>query len=464
MAGHRIAIVVTPLLAIATLAVGMRVGASHAVHAAVVYGAPHARGARAFAWQLVTLVSDTGGTEIEPRTGLTVSARVPSSGQSASWHGDTNEDGVAEVQLDLPGVDRGTPIDLSVTSEGATEPLAEGRVAWDNTAWKNATPGPFLRSSKHAGAIALDVVILGGKLVARDEVPLLVRATSRDDGHPVPNVAISPEPEPGLDVRQSSVTTCALGWARLDVSPKIYVASLGLRAKVADGRTGEWFSGLPVATGSIRSTVPDVVKSDGLALTVQGKTGVYAEIDDDEGRAFAAWAKLPDATGDRAVLRPPALSPGLKWLVTSGEPRGGEIPDEATLLRPFLVAGAPAPLGSPETDDSCAVTAYLALHPAGGFHRATLLDGFVARRGANGTRRTWGLGIGLGALGVGALLELVLLLQTARRGRKLAPDASLGIEDAAALMKRSSAGSVAVGGVLALLGFALIAALLLLRS
>ncbi len=463
MRGERVAIVLTPLVAMATLAIGMRVGAGRTVHAAIVSGAPRARGATSFAWQVVTLVSDTGGRETEARSGVTVHARCGSRGEDASWHGDTNEDGVAEIALELPKVERGDAIDLEVSADGAPEPLAKGRVAWDEAAWRQAAPGPFVRPSKRVGAIALDVVVLGGKLVARNDVSLLVRATSRDDGHPVANVTIVPDPEPGLETRQASVATCPLGWARLDVSPKIYLAALALHAKVPDGRAGEWFGSLPVATGSIHSVIPDVVAPNA-PLTVQGQTGVYAEVDDDEGRAFGGWAKLPGDEGDRASFRPAALSPGLKWLVTASEPRAAELPDEATITRPFLVAGTPMAAGMPPLDDACAVNAYLALHPAGGFHRATVLDGFTSRTDTNGERRKRGLAIGLGSLAVAAVLELLLLVRSARRGRILAPDAIAGLDETAALTKQSSAGSLVIGLLLAVLGFALLAALLLLQS
>lgn len=464
MTGHRAAIVLTPLLALATLAVGMQVGAKRRVHAAILYGAPRAHGASTLAWQLVTLVSDSGGREAEPRQGLTVHARDLANGQDATWHGDTNEDGVAEVRLDLSTVGRADPMDVEILGEGLAEPLAKGQASWEDTAWMSAAPGPFVRPSKRAGAIALDVAVLGGKLVARTEVPLLVRATSRDDGHPLPSVTLTAEPEPGVEVRQASATTCPLGWARLDVSSKIYVAALGLRARLPDGRSGEWFSGLPVATGSIHGLMPDTVHSGDIEVVVQAQTGVYAEVDDAEGRLFGGWAKLPGPGGDRAAFHVSSVTPGLKWLITSSEPRGAEAPDEATIARPFLVAGSPTAPGIPSSDDSCAVMAYLALHPAGGFHRSTVLDGFVARKDTNGVRRERGLAIGLGSLGIAAVLELVLLLQSARRGRKLAPDAIEGIEESAALMKRSSAGSVVVGVLLAVLGFALIAALLLLQG
>jgi hypothetical protein len=462
--GDRVAIVLTPILALATLAVGMRVGARRRVHAAIVYAAPRAHGASAFAWQVVTLVEDSGGREAEPQTGLTVHARDRTNGREATWHGDTNEDGVAEIRLDLPTVGRDDAIDLEVLGDQLEEPLARGRVGWDDAAWADAAPGPFVRPSKRVGAIAIDAAILGGKLVARSEVALLVRATSREDGHPIAGVTVTPDPEPGLDVRQPSAVTCPLGWARLDVSPKIYNAALGLRAKADGGRTGEWFSGLPVAVGTIRGAIPDVVKEGEVDLTVLGQTGVYAEVDDRDGRAFGGWAKLPTPAGDRATFHAPALGAGLKWLLTSSDPRGAEVPDEATIARPFLVSGTSMPAGSPAVDDSCAIMAYLALHPAGGFHRSTVLDGFVSRKDTNAVRRKRGLAIGLGALGVAAVLELVLLLRSARRGRDLATDALEGVAESAALMRRSSAGSIVVGLLLAVLGFALLAALLLLRA
>jgi hypothetical protein len=467
-AGQRAAIVLTPALAIATLAVGMRVGARRPVHAAIVYGAPRARGATAFAWQVVTLAEDSGGRETEARSGLVVQARGRANGKvvASTWRGDTNEDGVAEVRLDLPGIERGDPIDIDVTAGESSEVLARGRATWDGAAWMDAAPAPFARGSKRVGAVSLDVAVLGGKLAARSDVPLLVRATSRDDGHPIADVAITADPEPGLDVRKPTATTCALGWARFDVSPKVYVAALGLHAKTPDGRSGEWFGGLPVATGSIHAMVPDVVRpGEGPAtLRVHGQTGIYAEVDDDEGRAFGAWAKLPADGRDEAAFDVDGLAPGLKWLVTASEPRAAEIPDEATIARPFLVFRSPMPVGAPAADDACAVGAYLALHPAGGFHRSLLLDGFVARKDDSLARRKRGLAIGLGALAVGAVLEIFLLTGSALQGRRLARAALEGLDETDALVKRSSAGSVFVGLLLTLLGFALIGALLLLRS
>ncbi len=460
----KVALVVTPVLAIATLAVGMVVGAKRTVHATIVYGAPPARGSSALAWQVITLVEDDGTRSTEARRGITV--RASSKGREATWRGDSNEDGAAEMRLELPGVARGDAITLSITADGVPEPLAEGRVAWDDAAWANASPPAFAVASKREGPIALDVAVVGTKLVARGFTPVLVRATARSDGHPLAGVTIATDPDPELEVKQASVTTCTLGWARVDVSARIYLGSLGLHARLPDGRTGEWYGRLPVATGSIRPQVPDVVKGDGAELDVLAKGIVYGEVDDAEGRAFASVADLSGAASDRVGMHPPSLSPGLKWFVTSSEPRGAEVIEEGTTARPFLVAaaGAPMPAGVPPVDDTCGVEAYLAMHPSGGFRRFTALDGFVSRKDANGARRRRGLQIGLSALGVGAVLELLLLLQVARRGRGLDAEAVRGIEPGAELVQRSSVLSVAASVLLAVLGFALFAAILLLRS
>ncbi len=457
-----IALVLTPILAVATLAVAMQIGARRTVHAAVVYGAPKAHGATAFAWQILTLVEEDGTRSTEPVTRITVRARAK--GLEASWRGDSNEDGVAEVRLDLPGVARGDAIDLTVTADGLEEPLAEGRVAWDDAAWMSGAPVPFVRPAKREGPIALDVAVLGEKLVARGFVPVMVRATSRLDGHPIENVAITAEPDPEVEVKDAQVTTCTQGWARIDAAARVYLGGMALHASVPDGRKGEWYAQLQVATGSIRPGVPLVAKGDDPELSVQSKSMVYAEVDDAEGRAFGAWAKLPSESGDRVVIHPGALPAGLKWLVTSSEPRGAEEPGEVTTTRPFLVAGATMPPGVPAADDTCAVEGYLAMHPAGGFHKFTALDGFVARKGANGARRRRGMTIGLTSLAVASVLELFLLVGAARSGRRLARQALEGIEPGTELVERSSAVSVVVGVVLALLGFALFAAILVARQ
>ena len=55
---EKAALVLVPLVAVTTLAIGLRIGASPAVHAAVVYGATPGSAKERLAWQLVTIVDD----------------------------------------------------------------------------------------------------------------------------------------------------------------------------------------------------------------------------------------------------------------------------------------------------------------------------------------------------------------------------------------------------------------------
>lgn len=465
---HRVAIVGTPVVAIATVAVGLRVGAHDPVHAAIVYAAPRARAASALVWQVVTLVDDRGVRETE-RLRITVHARAPHAEggpREATWSGETNEDGAAEATLELPGVVRGEAIDLEITGEGLHEPLAHGRAAWDDAAWMNGAPGPFARASKREGAIALDVAVLGGRLTPRVPVPLWIRATSRADGHPIAGATIQVEPEPGLDVTPANQTTCPVGWAHFIASPVMFTAQLSVHAHTPDGRSGEWFGATQVVPGALAVDLGEIKAGSPLAVTLHAATvrPAYVEVDDDEGRAVATIVELaPEGGAASGTVTLPALSPGIKWLVASSEPRGAETLEAATRAIPILVPGSKLPANVPSPSDTCAVGAYLAMHPAGSFRRWVALDGFVGRAATNAARRKRGQAIALLSLAAASLLELLLLLQAARRGSTFGGD----MEEARALAPRAGLGTmghVAVGILAALLGFGLLAALVLARA
>jgi hypothetical protein len=450
--GLRVAMVVTPLVAMATIAVGLHVGGRWTIHAAVLRAAPHARGSSTYAWQVTTLIDDRGVRETEARKGIAVHARA-ASGREATWTGDTNDDGVAEVRLDLPGVERGDAVDVDVTVNGVEE-LARGRLAWDDAAWMNAAPGPFVRASKREGAMGIDVAILGERLVARVPTPLYVRVTSREDGHPIANATVAAEPEPGLEVAAPQATTCANGWARLDASPIMFAAALSLHARTADGRAGEWFGELPVAPGAMNVRIGEAKSGEPIHFDVRAPSErtAYVEVDDDLGRAFAVATMLrASESGALASFDTPSLVPGLAWVVTSSEPRGAETLGGATLARPFLVAGDAMPPGSPNPHDACDVGAYLALHPSGGFRSWVALDGFPAREATNTARRKRGLGIALTSLAVASMLEVLLLIQASRRGQ-------------AGMTRARDVANVVIVILLGVLGFGLLGALLLSRA
>jgi hypothetical protein len=451
------AIVLTPLVAVATLALGLRVGASPAVQAAVVYGARPAADDRGLAWQIVTLVDDRGVQEAITLAHVSVVARAR--GMEARWDGSTNADGVAEVWLNLPGVSAGDAVSLEVRAPNERTPLASGLVSWPSEIARDAAVGPaFVRSSKREGDLAIDVAVYGGRLAPGFCSSLWVRVTDHDTKKAVGGVAIDAEPEPGLAVQPSRATSNASGYAELQASAEIHVAALGLSASAGAGaeqRSGKWYGAIPVAPGAAFVAMPLLISpKEPYAFEVVVPTVVpliYAEVDDVAGRAFAVSLAVERS---RVAISVPPLGPGTYWLVTSGDPRGAESLEGAAVARPFLVAER-------SSVDRASLGPRLALLSPPSFSRFVALDGLPGKRRADGSRHRRGLLIALGALGVAAVLEVSLILRAVARSKRLLKRLS-GVlnDDGPPIERRFSAGSVVVGLLVALLGFALLATLL----
>jgi hypothetical protein len=145
-------------------------------------------------------------------------------------------------------------------------------------------------------------------------------------------------------------------------------------------------------------------------------------------------------------------------------------------VRPFFVAAddeAALAFGlDPETcaaardvrEEPRALSSCLALAPASPIPRRTALEGFSLLRAADAVRRARGLRIGVFAIAIAVLLEAALLLRAAAASRAAVP---MGVDEPgnpnAIGPARFTAGrgwSVAVALLVALLGFALLAALL----
>ena len=476
--GHTIAMVVTPLVAMATLALGLRIGAGNAVHAALVYGAPPARGSTARAWQVVSVLEDRAVRESVPLKGLTVRATAPARGgapaREAVWSGDTNVDGVAEIRLDMPWLKDGEPLDVVVSSAADPAPLARGKVAWSTEPWASNPPAPFVRPSKRDGDVALDLAIQGGALTPGFPTSTWIRATDAASGAPLPGVTIDVEPEPGLTVPVPTTTTCAEGWAEISAQPIIHVVGLSLHAHAAGGKSGDWYGSPPVAPGASYVALPPTLDGrEAHAFDVIAPTArevAYVEVDDAEGRAVAAALTLEAKPGEQphARFEVPPLAGGLHWLVTSGEPRGADSLRGAALARPFWVEpGAGEARADPAPRGPCALGAHLATHPAAAFHRWLALDGFKGREDANAKSHRIGLALSLGSLAVAAVLELLLILTGTQRTRDDLQRAARDLDDrgaGASMTTRTSTGSIAIGVLIALLGFGLLASLLMWRA
>ena len=489
--------VLAPIVAILTLMIGLRVGAGEAVRAAMIFGAPpgHAapNGKTRLAWQMLTFLDDRGVKETIPMRGLSVVAR--SHGREGRWTGASNGDGIAEIALEIEGVAFGDPVDLEVRAEGEALPIAAGSVVWRELSGegggsglgggagslggeRRVVPGGAARPTLRSGAIGLDVVVEGDRLIAGFPTSLWVRAA------PPPGVApggvvIEIDPEPGLLAERATATTCGSGWAELPVTAQAHVVGAGFvahaqsRGEGADAPAGKWFGALPVAPGAFFVSMPRVIPA-GVPSTVvliapNPRDVVYAELDDTRGRVVAAALPVVIEAGDptpRARFELPPLAPGLHWLVVSGEPRGAERLAGAAVAKTILVGEGVGVESSINVHDACSIGPWLAQRPAPGFPRWLALDGLPARSASNRTRHLIGLLIGLVSLLAAGIVETLLLVAASRESRVSLQLAELDEDDpeAAKVTARSPGGGVVLAVLIAVLGLALLAVLLIAKG
>ena len=293
--------------------------------------------------------------------GLVVIAR--SKGHEARWTGASNGDGIAEIALELEGLAFGDPLDLEVRAEGEPKPLAQGRVEWREVAGdgkgsglggnagslggeRRVEPGGAARPTVRSGAIGLDVVIEGDRLIAGFPTSLWVRATPPPGISPS-GLTIAIDPEPGLVTDRPTTTTCGAGWAEVPVTALAHVVGAGVevhapsRGEGAEAPAGKWFGALPVAPGAFFVSMPRVLPAGAPATVVliapNPREVVYAELDDTRGRVAAAALKVAVEPGDptpRARFELPPLAPGLHWLVVSGEHRSRSSSPRSTTTTP----------------------------------------------------------------------------------------------------------------------------------
>jgi hypothetical protein len=480
--------IAAPLIAIFTLMIGLRVGAGEAVRAAVVFGAPIGRpapnGKTRLAWQVLTFLDDRGVKETIPMQGLSVIANVK--GQEQRWLGASNKDGVAEVFFELEGLAFGDPVHLEVRLEGEKEPLAAGFVKWgephedhDVLTATAAAARPTVRS----GAVGLDVVVEGERLIAGFPTSVWVRATP-PAGMSAAGIAIDVDPEPGLLTARNRVTTCASGWAELPLTAQAHVVGASFLTGGANGGSnggangGKWFGALPVAAGaffiSMPRSLPAAERASAVLIAPNPRDVVYAELDDTRGRIAAAALDVKVEEGDptpRARFELPMLSGGLYWVVVSGEPRGAEHMAGAAVAKAFVVGDGSAGLsrdGAPVVNmhDACSLGPWVAQRPAPGFPRWVALDGLPARSAANRFRHRLGLGIGLVSLLAAGILETLLLMAAARESRIALQLAELDEDDGSAekVTAKAPGGGLVTALLVAVLGFALLAVLLIAKA
>jgi hypothetical protein len=456
----------TPMVAMAAVALGMRIGAGNAVRAAVVSAAPASGAGTGLAWQVVAFDEERNYREPAPRLELDVDAR--GDGREVHWHGVTSEDGVAEMLL--PFTDPAVHLEvhaggtlLAAGDAAAAPPLARDAPA---TSW-----APFARRE---GDVVLDVAVAGQRVPTGNPMSLWVRATDRATRVPLAGVTLEAERDSAFVPASSHVTTDARGWARLVATPVGHAVAVVLHATAPNGRTGVWAGGLAIAPGAPQLALDERVSpGKGAVIDVvvpTTRTTAYLEIDDARGRAWATVAVTKGTPGEnpRATVHVPPLAPGLYWAVESGDPVGASELGAGTIARPFFVAASDEAALAFGTDrDVCApppdardtaraVSACLALAAATPVPRWTALEGFTAQHARDAAKGARGLALALWAILVAVVLELVLLLKASATSR-----ARLRAAESAGTGRLVGRGwSVALAVLVAMMGLALMAAFL----
>lgn len=472
-------IVVAPIVSVATLMLGLRVGAGSAVHAATIFAAPPAKPASPgapvpIAWQVLTYLEDRGVRETVGMRDITVTVKQ-ANGHEASWSGSSNVDGIAEATLTLPDLKAGDPVTVEVTQKGESQPLALGVVSWPSSSstWARDKDDhgerAAARPSKREGALGLDVVVEGERLVVGFETTIWTHVTMPNSAMDSSHVTLTVTPEPGLSASAASKIGCD-GWSETQAIAMAHVVGVQIDAKDPEGRSGTWFGPLPVAPGAFFVGMPRYVpegKAETAVLVAPNpRNVVYAEVDDEQGRAFAAALPVGVEQGDptpRAHFEIPPLAPGLHWLVVSGEPRGAEKLAGAAVAKPFMVG---TPGDAVKVGEACSLGPWLARRPAAGFPRWLAVDGMATRGASNRARHRAGLFIGLFSLFAAALLEMLLLTAASREARAVMLLAELDEPEAerAKVTAKSPGGGLVIALLVALLGFALLAAMLIAKG
>jgi hypothetical protein len=470
--------VLAPVVAVAAVAMGLGLGGHGARRAAVVYSTPRALTTNGLAWQVVTFQEEHGARE--PVSLPEVIITAVGSDHRATWKGATNADGVAEAFLPLAAEG---PVLLEVSA--ADSVLARGAATVPAPSTKTAPPAVWTRFARREGRIALDVAVLGERVAPGFPAEVWVRARDAVSGAPLSGVDIEVDSDASLAPGARPAKTDSSGWTKVVVTPVGLAVLLSLRAAAGSGRSGSWVGGLFVSPGApqLRTRTrwspdeqPEIAVVSPLSRAI-----AYVEVDDAHGRAWATTLDLAAAGNDPpgGVARVPRLAAGLYWAIASSDPAGAARLGPGTAVRPFFVAaGDDAALAFGLDRETCtaardvreegrALSSCLALAPASPVARSTALEGFSLLHARDAERRARGVRIGVAVIAIAVLLEAALLLRAAAASRAALSAVSIETEEpgvpsavGTGLALRARGWSVAVGLLVALLGFAFLAALL----
>lgn len=444
-------------MSIATVAIGLRVGAGETMRAAIVYGAPLPRGGGRAAWQVRTL-EDDGHTRTAIST--TLVAKISARGIDRELDVRTNLDGVAEIPFEVKDLATGDRVTLDVREKSGAV-LARGDARWPSDASSVAPKiddDIVLRATRVEGDVKMKVAVLGGALAPGEPCRMWIH----DQSTAMSRTRIDASPDLGIEVaspyRASDDPRCAHDGV-LELVARGLSGSVALHATDGEGRTGEWYGAVPVAPGAMHVAAPTFSAAGPVRVVITSagaRTLAYVEVDDAVGREAATTVAL-SGEPPRGEATLDVRTPGRNFIVVSGEPNGAEAMTGATRAFPIWI-GENAP---------CEMS--LAKSSGRAFPRFVALDGFVAERATLNARRKRGRTIAFLGLLLGSILETLLLLRAAREGKRQLENVQNAIiaEEALADVPRErrrakpwSLLDALVVLVLSMLGFALLGAMI----
>lgn len=399
----RFLLLVVPLLTVAIVALGLRTGAKDEVDAAIVHGAPLPSGGARLAWTLSTFREASGVREV---ISTPWHATFRAKGTSVTIRGVTNEDGISELAVALPGLRQGDPLDLDVEDESGSV-LAAGAVAWGEAT--RTEERELVRPTLREGDLDVSIAVWGARLATAHEGVLWIHADDHVTAKPAHIARVEVEPDAALTVVDPFRAACTDVIGTMRVIANMHVASIDLRVTDDHGKTGRFYGSLPIAPGALWTDLDRRSAPGPITFTITAPNTrklAYLEIHDEVGRLYGAEVALaPDARDPfpHATITTPPLAPGLHWIVLSGEPDGAEKLGGATRALPLRV-GAPV-----ECDEAFAGRTPTSLP------RFVALDGFARARIPAQARKATGRKIILGAVSSGLGLELLLLAAVLRR-------------------------------------------------
>lgn len=387
-----------PLLTVVVVAFALFVvGAPEPYAGARIYGGS-SEGATRLSWRLALVRWEDGAQSPAHRARVLVEARL-ADGRSVSWTGRPGPEGMAAVDVAVPGAPVHGPIDVVVSAPGDPVPLARGRIDLSAREWlsKRRRYGGWIKGHQ-TGDLLVRAAPARGVFAVPFRDPLWIEV--RGPHGPVPEAKLALRPE-GLDIQAAEpLETREDGRAEVRLSPREFNVALRIAATAPDGSHGEWYSTLPVVAGALHARLA------GKRLLVRSpieRHRAYFALMTPRARLAGAPLELSaDGRGGSSVLVAlPPLPGGPLWAVVSSEP---ELSSEATVGWPLRVQ-----LGDGDPPDERVVPDRL------------LVDGLVgAARRDQARRRRAQLLAGLFSAFAAALVGVLLVLRVKKSEAELA--------------------------------------------